>query len=540
MKKKLFSAAVMICIGTALFAQQMPLYTQTYFMRMLYNPALTAYNGGTNAYFYDREQWVAMPGHPSTRGGMGEVSLWGDRSGVGVNVTDDVTSIINTINAQLYYAQKIKLAKDHLLSLGVSVGLMQTRLDYNNLVANDLTDPHLLGSARGGLAFDMNVGLAYQWKKLTINFAVEHAANSNVTIADQLKNTKYDMQRHYVGGVSYEFSFKKEKWNLEPSVMIKKGSGDPIQVDANIMANYKRFLYLGVGYRMDYGISAMAAVRIAKTVTLGYAYEYPMISHVNYGSTGGTHEVIVGINFDKWIRKARKRDQRLDSLEAQVKQLKHTDTLLSNRMDSLQDKTKQIGADIDENKQYMQQYEKSQDEKMQNVNTRLDTIEKQLKEYKELVGKKPVSPFSEITDPNGKPRKTDKKGAGGNNNPSDGSENINKDDIYRMDQVYFGTNSSYLEKESFTQLNKLIEIMKANPGMKIRVLGHTDYIASDAYNMWLSGRRSRRVADYLIDNGIPAENVSAVGFGKKSPVADNSTDEGRALNRRVEIQILKK
>lgn len=544
MKKKLIIAALMICMGTSLWAQQMPLFSQMYFMRMLYNPALTAYNGGTNVYLFDREQWVAMPGHPSTRGGMAEISLWGDRSGVGVHVVDDVTSVINTVNAQLYYAQKIKLAKDHRLSLGLSFGLMNTRIDYSNLVASDFTDPNLMNSARGGMAFDMNVGLAYQWKKLTINFAVEHATNSNVTIADQLKNTKYDMQRHYLGGASYEISIKKEKWNIEPSVMVKKGSGDPIQVDANIMANYKRFLYLGIGYRMDYGIAAMAAVRIAHTVTLGYAYEYPMVRHVNYGSTGGTHEVIVGINFDKWIKKAKKRDQRLDSLENQVRRLKHTDTLLSNRIDSLQDKTKQVSADIDENKQYMQQYEKAQDEKMQNINVRMDTFEKQLKEYKELTKIKPVTPFSGVTDPNGKPKKTGKDGkntnVGGNNAPSDGSENIRQDDIYRMDEIYFETNSSYLKKESYDQLNKLLEILKANPEMKIMVLGHTDYVASDSYNMWLSGRRSRRVADYLIDNGIPASNVSSMGFGKQSPVADNNTDEGRALNRRVEIRIVKK
>ena len=73
MKNKLMIAALMICMGTSLRAQQMPLYSQMYFMRMLYNPALTAYHGGTNIYLFDREQWVAMPGHPSTRGGMGEI-----------------------------------------------------------------------------------------------------------------------------------------------------------------------------------------------------------------------------------------------------------------------------------------------------------------------------------------------------------------------------------------------------------------------------------------------------------------------------------
>jgi type IX secretion system PorP/SprF family membrane protein len=462
-----------------------------------------------------------LPGHPSTRGGMGEISLWGDRSGVGITVNDDVTSVINTVSAQLYYAQKIKLAQDHHLSLGVSVGLMQTNIDYSNLVASDMTDPHLLGAARGGLAFDMNVGLAYQWKKLTVNFAVEHAANSDVHIADQLKNTQYLMQRHYVAGASYEFSFKHETWNLEPSILFKKGSGDPIQIDGDIMANWKRFLYLGIGYRMNYGASIQAAVRIAKCVTLGYAFEYPTIQHVSFGATGGTHEVLVGINFDKWIKNSelKKQQKRMDSLEQQLAQMRHTDTVLGNRIDSLQGQTNTIAADVAANKQ-------TNNDKIKDMTVRMDTFEKQLKEYKDIVGQKPVSAFSDLTNPNGKHAKS-----GGD---------ISKDDIYKMDKIYFEKNSSYLKKESYPQLNQLVDIMKANPNMKIKVIGHTDYVASDAYNMWLSDRRAKRVADYLVGHGVPAENVTSVGFGKRSPIADNSTEEGRALNRRVEIQVLKK
>ncbi len=532
MKKKLLAATWLICICSSLWAQQMPLYSQLYFMRMLYNPALTAYNGSSNVYLFDREQWVSLPGHPSTRGGMGEISLWGDRSGVGIHVYDDVTSVINTVNAQLYYAQKIKLATDHHLSLGVSFGLMQTRIDYSNLVANDVTDPNLLGATKGGLAFDMNVGLAYQWKKLTVGFSVEHAANSDVRIADQLKNTQYDMQRHYIGAASYEISIEHETWNIEPSIMLKKGSGTPIQVDANVMANWKRFLYLGIGYRLDYGISVMAAVRVARCVTLGYAYEYSTVTHVSYGSVGATHEVIVGINFDRWLKNSelKKQQLRLDSLEMTVNQMKHTDTALSNRIDSLEDNQKKLTAETDQNKQDLQEYKKSQENKIQDMNVRMDTFEKQLKEYKDITAKNPVGSFADMA--------TKSKNKVANATGSLGA--INQDDIYRMDKVFFEKNSSYLKTESFVQLNQLLEIMKANPNMKIKVMGHTDYVASDNYNMWLSGRRAKRVADYLIDHGIPASNVSSIGFGKRLPVADNSTEEGRAKNRRVEIQILKK
>ena len=109
-----------------------------------------------------------------------------------------------------------------------------------------------------------------------------------------------------------------------------------------------------------------------------------------------------------------------------------------------------------------------------------------------------------------------------------------------MDQVNFETNSSQLKAESTNQLDKLSAVLLAKKGIKIRVYGHTDFIASEEYNQWLSDRRSKRVADYLISKGVPAENITWRGYGKRAPIADNNTEEGRARNRRVEIDIVKK
>ena len=572
MKQKFITALLTICLAGSVAAQQLPIYSQLYFMRMLYNPALTAYNGSSNIYLFDREQWMAMPGHPTTRGGMGEISLWKDRSGVGISVYNDVTDIISSVNGQLYYAQKVKLGKDHLLSLGLSGGLMQTRIDYSNLVASDVTDPHLLSAVRGGLAFDMNVGLAYQWRKLTISLSVPHVANSNVNIASQLKNTQYDTKRHYVGGASYEFSFKNETWNLEPSVLVKKGSGDPIQVDANLMANYKRMFFRGAGYRLDYGISGMAAVRISHVVTLGYAYEYAMVSHVNYGSLGATHEIIVGLNMDKWLKndELKKQAKRIDSLNAKMDRAQKRldeDSAKLKAIDTLKNRVDQNDKDIKEIKEHQDTTDKIQKE----IQRQVDSFENEVKEYRKQVDKKPVKDFSNVMQKGSKDPKAaaeatgtgkdkpanitaTKEAAGTNgktkvkwNNPDPlGAgdkpmmDNVAQGDILKMDQVNFEKNSSYLTTESYKQLDMLVQVLTENPGVHIKVMGHTDYIASDEYNQWLSDRRAKRVADYLISKGINAANVAHIGFGKRNPVADNATEEGRAKNRRVEIQVTKK
>ena len=77
--------------------------------------------------------------------------------------------------------------------------------------------------------------------------------------------------------------------------------------------------------------------------------------------------------------------------------------------------------------------------------------------------------------------------------------------------------------------------MLAYPDLKLQVEGFTDSIGSDEYNLELSEKRADSVRAYLISNGVSPDHVTAQGFGKSNPVADNDTAEGRKLNRRVDM-----
>ena len=79
--------------------------------------------------------------------------------------------------------------------------------------------------------------------------------------------------------------------------------------------------------------------------------------------------------------------------------------------------------------------------------------------------------------------------------------------------------------------------MLAHPGLNLNIEGHTDSIGSDEFNQKLSEQRAEAVRKHLIEQGLPDDNLTAVGFGKSMPVADNSTVAGRQQNRRVEIVI---
>ncbi len=104
--------------------------------------------------------------------------------------------------------------------------------------------------------------------------------------------------------------------------------------------------------------------------------------------------------------------------------------------------------------------------------------------------------------------------------------------------VFFETDSYALKKESKLELNKVVELLKANPGIRIEIGGHTDNTGSAEYNMKLSENRAKSVADYLISASVVAGRIFSKGYGMNKPVADNDTEEGRSQNRRTELKIL--
>ncbi len=104
--------------------------------------------------------------------------------------------------------------------------------------------------------------------------------------------------------------------------------------------------------------------------------------------------------------------------------------------------------------------------------------------------------------------------------------------------VLFKFNSERIDGAFRESLNRMADYLMRPPGFKTLVIvGHTDSIGSDAYNMDLSQRRANSVRSVLIEFGVPAAKISARGMGERQPVADNGNFQGRALNRRVEFQL---
>ena len=116
---------------------------------------------------------------------------------------------------------------------------------------------------------------------------------------------------------------------------------------------------------------------------------------------------------------------------------------------------------------------------------------------------------------------------------------IEKGQTIRLNNIFFETGKAELQKESFAELDRVVNMLTERPTMEIAIYGHTDSIGAAAANKALSDIRAKSVQTYLIGKGISARRLVAKGYGDAKPVAPNSTEEGRQQNRRVEFTISK-
>ncbi|MBV9574836.1 MAG: OmpA family protein [Acidobacteriales bacterium] len=105
----------------------------------------------------------------------------------------------------------------------------------------------------------------------------------------------------------------------------------------------------------------------------------------------------------------------------------------------------------------------------------------------------------------------------------------------RLSEIHFATNKADILPDSEPALSQALAALKDNPSWKVRIEGYTDNVGSASANRKLSEDRANAVADWLASHGVDRARLKTRGYGETHPIADNSTDEGRAKNRRVEL-----
>lgn len=107
-----------------------------------------------------------------------------------------------------------------------------------------------------------------------------------------------------------------------------------------------------------------------------------------------------------------------------------------------------------------------------------------------------------------------------------------------LKNIFFDVNKFELKPESFSELDNIVRLLKDNSFLKIRINGHTDNTGTPADNLKLSNNRANAVIKYLLSKGIDAKRLSSKGLGATQPIAENTSEEGKAKNRRTEMKVM--
>ena len=127
--------------------------------------------------------------------------------------------------------------------------------------------------------------------------------------------------------------------------------------------------------------------------------------------------------------------------------------------------------------------------------------------------------------------------------PSDLDFDLSKIEVgkaFKINNIYFSTDSFNLNKKAKIILNSFVEFLQANPSVRIAVHGHTDSDGDQLLNLELSTKRAEQVHNYLKDMGVEASRLQFKGFGETKPLQSNNSEEGKSANRRTEFFVVGK
>jgi OOP family OmpA-OmpF porin len=113
---------------------------------------------------------------------------------------------------------------------------------------------------------------------------------------------------------------------------------------------------------------------------------------------------------------------------------------------------------------------------------------------------------------------------------------VNEVGCWILGRILFDYDQAVIKPAFFPELDAALKVMNQNPGLRIEIQGHTDNKGSAKYNQGLSEKRAQAAMAYFLQKGIDPNRLSAKGYGLSRPIASNDTDEGRAMNRRVQLE----
>jgi type IX secretion system PorP/SprF family membrane protein len=558
--RKIYLFTFLWLLWQGAFAQQYPLFTNYQLNKYGYNPAIHTDTVGVFANLVYRKQWVGIEGAPETMIAGVRSRLKPLPVGAGGYFFNDFAGIIRRTGGYGMLNMVRKLGKDTHLSAGVAVGFYSFRLD-GEIRTEDEVDQLVPNALDGKMFADFNAGVYLEHKDFYAGFSVPQITEKQLSFTDQ--PDKSILQRHYYALLGYRYRLN-DKVVIEPSALFKYIQNSPLQWDAGLKIAFDKF-WLGGTYRKRDAMILMAGVNLG---TMELAYGYDITTSSLRTVSNGTHELSLelrlGIPKDKDGDGCPDKEDKCPDKPGP----KENDCCPEESPNELLADADGDGCPDKEDKCPNEAGPKSNDccpfgdrdgdgirddvDKCPDLpgvasNQGCPIDDRDQDGIVDKFDKCPDEPGSLLnegcpfqdSDGDGVADKNDKcpntKGLPGN----DGCPVATAAEMEILNlaikNLYFDTDKSEIWQESYPFLNKLAELLLAQPDWKLKIAGHADHRASDEYNLALSKRRSEAVMFYLMNRGVKRNKLIVEYYGENMPVASNASQGGMQLNRRVEM-----
>lgn len=280
-------------------AQQNPLYTQYMFNPFVINPAIT----GTHTYYQiwsnHRLQWLGMVDPPLTN----TLSIYGPLEkqdmGIGGYIFSDVTGPESKIGFNGSYAYNFAISDEYRISFGISLGLLQYKIDGTKITFPEQYDEALINTVWTKFVPDASVGAYFYSSNLFAGIASTQLFNNKLQIFEPLdslqESTFGRLKSHFylTGGYKY---FINRDFALEPTLILRGVSPAPPQLDFNVRAIYQNMAWFGISFRTQDAIAFLAGYTYEDKIYLGLSYDLGITPLAKYNS--GTIEIMIGYKFN--------------------------------------------------------------------------------------------------------------------------------------------------------------------------------------------------------------------------------------------------
>lgn len=295
----LLAMGLIVGYVSTISAQQLPYYNHYFLNQYLINPAFAGISGYTDVMSAYRKQWVGIPDAPETLLLTVDWPIKVNKAGLGLMLYNDRTNIISQTGAYGSFSYKVNTGKKSRLFFGLSLGLVNTGIDFDRVRAQDKSESVLLNNPIQKLLFDGNAGMAFQYKKFRVGLAMFQLFQNTGKFINEYdrKVLNFQFVRHFNLSAEYSFELNNE-FRLVPMALMYSVQGSNPQLELNSTLYYKKQYWINTLVRFAGSAAFTAGLVIDKRFSVSYSYEVPFSSNIR-AVTSISHEIAIKYRFVK-------------------------------------------------------------------------------------------------------------------------------------------------------------------------------------------------------------------------------------------------